>query len=84
MIALASTPVEQQTNTVTFLSFESLGRVLDGEGVAVEFADGTEADGFWEWVGQTGDDFYLVRINELDGSLIVGADVRTFTKVTVL
>lgn len=64
---------------------------LHGKRVAVEFDDGSTAEGVWEWHGarRTGlapddDQFYLVYINDRDGRLIVGTDARNFDKVTVL
>lgn len=55
---------------------------LNGKTVTVEFDDGMTATGVWEWRGETAPDWYLVYIRSPEGWVIVGTDVRNFTKIT--
>lgn len=41
-------------------------------------------EGIWDWHGQTGEDFFLVRILDDAGRTITGTDPRNFAAVTVL
>lgn len=60
---------------------------LHGKTVHAVFAedDGpSDVWGVWEWHGQRAEDFYLVKINDPAGNLIVGTDPRNFRSVTVV
>lgn len=71
---------------VEFVSPETLNNALDGYGVAVEFDDGTKAEGVWtKFVPRDGSQTMADIRKVLDPEfIIVGTDVRNFTKITVL
>lgn len=57
---------------------------LDGKRVRVIMLEGDTYEGLWDWHGPTGDDFYLVYINDDQGKLIIGTDPRNMAEITVL
>lgn len=57
---------------------------MQGLRVRAESDEYGPVEGIWDWHGQTGEDFFLVRILDEDGRIIAGTDPRNFDAVTPL